>query len=117
MEKVLTIPCLNLDEITKFIEYSDNNKIKETETVTNTDNVDTADGGVNKVITNKSVRENIVSSNPQIDNIRYDLIKLLITKVFDESSYIVDEKDNETYFGVGTQIALNTLIEYNMIKN
>ena len=112
------MPCLNLQEICKFIEYSDNNKIKETEIIVNTDSsLDILNSeGVNQTISNKSVRDTTISANSQIDNIRYDLIKTLILKLLDDESYIKDEKDGQTYFSMGTQIALNTLIEHNMIK-
>ena len=112
-----TLPCFNLQEICKFIEYSDNNKVKETEIIINTDSFDaSSNDGINQVLNNKTVRDNFITANAQIDNIRYDLVKTLMLKVMDDSSFIKDEKDNETYFTMGAQIALNTLIEYNMIK-
>jgi hypothetical protein len=112
------MPCFNLTEICKFIEYSDNNKVKETEIIVNTDSSfdSLTPEPSGQTISNKSVRDSFISANSQVDNIRYDLIKTLILKVIDDESYLKDEKDGETYFSMGTQIALNTLIEYNMIK-
>ena len=111
----LNKPFFNLRELCDFIEHSDNNKIKETETITNYD-YDETDGKLqNNGI--KTIRENIIPSNPQIDNIRYDLVKTLIYKILDDNSYSYDEEKKEYFFNMGTQIALNTLIEYKMIEN
>lgn len=117
MNKDSVFPYFDLKEICKFIEYSDNNKIKETEIIINTDSFDTSNGdGVNRILNNKSVRDNIISASAQVDMMRYDLVKTLITKVLDDDSYFKDE-DGQTYFSTGTQIAFNTLIENNMLKN
>ena len=113
--EVINKPFFNLREICDFIEHSDNNKIKETETLTNYD-YDEIDGKFQN-IGSKTIRENIIPSNPQIDSIRYDLVKTLITKILDDNSYSYDEKNNEYFFNMGTQIALNTLVEYKMIEN
>lgn len=107
-------PHLNLSEICEFIEHSDNNKIKETETLTSYD-YDDEDGKI-QTIGSKTIRENVIPSNPQIDNIRYDLVKILVGKVLDDNSYQYDEEKKEYFFNMGTQIALNTLIEYKMIE-
>ena len=112
------VPYFDLAEICKFIEYSDNTKVKETEIIINTDSFDgSVEGGINQVLNNKTVRDNIVSANAQVDNIRYDLVKTLILKILDDTSFLKDKKDGQTYFTTGAQIAVNTLIEYNMLKN
>ena len=108
-------PFFNLREICEFIEHSDNNKIKETETLTSYD-YDEMDGKM-QTIGSKTIRENVIPSNPQIDNIRYDLVKTLITKILDNNTYQYDEEKKEYYFDMGAQIALNTLIEYKMVAN
>lgn len=118
MDKKNLVPYFDLTEICKFIEYSDNNRVKETEIIINTDSFDaSSEGGINQVLNNKTVRDSIISANAQVDNIRYDLIKALISKIMDDNSYIKDEKDGQTYFTMGAQIAVNTLVEYNMLKN
>lgn len=106
MEK--SLPHFNLDAIFDFITYSDANKIKHIETITNIEHNPLS----NELEENKSIRENILSSNPQIDELRYDLIKTLIDKVL--NSNIVG--DNDEKFTLGEQIAINTLSEYKMLN-
>ena len=58
------VPYFDLAEICKFIEYSDNTKVKETEIIINTDSFDgSVEGGINQVLNNKTVRDNIPGTN------------------------------------------------------
>ena len=102
------LPHFNLEEIFNFITYSDRNKVKHTEIITSINH----NPLTNEVEEDKSIRENTISSNSQIDELRYDLVKSLIDKVL--SSNMIGEENEK--FTLGEQIAINTLKEFNMLK-
>ena len=102
--------CLDINRISDFVNYSDSHLAKESEIIDtygiNNDAVTTNYKGIDVV--SKSIREVTTQGNVQLDNIRYDLIKTLITQImgfdYDENKY-----KNEIPFGL--EIALNTLIK------
>lgn len=103
-------PYFDLHKICEFIQYSDSNKIKETEIIDTIDN--SREQSVDERIL-KTVRDNITSANQQIDTIRYDLVKLLMLTVIESN---IDMSDENAIFSVGEQIAINTLVKNKMLK-
>jgi len=89
----------DVKKICEFINVSTDSETTEKEIITSFNE----GGGVDE----KSVRELTTPGNPQVDNIRYDLIKMLIIQVL-----TYDEKDVEiiTQMPFGTQLAFLTLI-------
>jgi hypothetical protein len=103
-------PCFDLERICDFITYSDTHKIKDVELlITTGDNIEENGERFNS----KTVRENTISSNPQIDTIRYDLVKTLMTIIIDSN---MSERNEEDGLTIGEQLAINTLIENKMLK-
>jgi hypothetical protein len=95
--------AFDVEALTNFIMYSDLNKSQETEII------DSYDGG--KVVS-KTVRELTTPGNAQIDNIKYDLIKMFIVQII---TYDEDVRDiEEVPFGV--KLCLNTLIAYGFLN-
>lgn len=86
----------NIDKISEFVNYSDKSTSKETEII---DNYEGAR------IIGKTIRELKTPGNAQIDNIKYDLIKTLISTII---SYDIGDGDN---LPIGIQICVNTLIK------
>lgn len=103
-------PYFDLAKICEFIEHSDKHKVKETEII---DTIDNSQEQVPGERILKTVRENIVQSNQQIDNIRYDLIKTLML-IITESQ--INSDDENAQFNIGEQLAINTLIKNKMLK-
>lgn len=100
----------DLEKICEFVTYSDSHKTKDVEIiVANGDNYEETGDKFNS----KTVRENIISSNQQIDTMRYDLVKTLIMTLMESDIY---ERGEETGFTLGEQLAINTLMENNMLK-
>ncbi len=106
----ITLPYFDLEEICKFVTYSDQNKTTETETITNYDIDEFSKYSVN----NKSISERTIPSNMQIDTIRYDLVKTLMLKLIDEEIF-KNEMEEQT-FSFGAQLAITTLKEFKMLK-
>lgn len=88
----------NLDAISDFVNVSTNTESKEREIISTF-----AEGNADE----KSVRELTTPGNPQIDNIRYDMLKMFILQIL-----TYDEKDitDITQMPFGTQLAFLTLI-------
>ena len=107
-EKKEPIIYLDLEAIDNFINYSDNNLTNDAEVL---DTYDAVDENGTLALTSRTISNKKISSNPQIDNIRYDLVKMLITTVF-ESSLIDDPVNAKT----GAIIAFNTLKKKKMLK-
>lgn len=108
--KEITLPYFDLEEICKFVTYSDQNKTTEIETITNYDIDEFSKYSVN----NKSISERTIPSNMQIDTIRYDLVKTLMLKLIDEEIF-KNEMEEQT-FSFGAQLAITTLKEFKMLK-
>lgn len=89
---------LDLDSVYDFINFSSTHDSKEKEVVTSY-----VEGKVDE----KSVRELTTPGNSQIDNIKYDLVKMLIIQVLTYDEKQVDSLDNMPF---GTQLAFLTLI-------
>ena len=102
--------CLDINRISDFVNYSDSHLAKESEIIDtygiNNDAVTTNYKGIDVV--SKSIREVTTQGNVQLDNIRYDLIKTLITQVM---SFDYDENKHKNEIPFGLEIALNTLIK------
>ena len=71
---------INIDEVFRLVSHSDRTERKETE-ITDAYEYDSENCKLNPV--NKMVREIKTPSDPQIDNIRYDFIKFLISEIID----------------------------------
>lgn len=108
--KETMLPYFDLEEICKFVTYSDKNKTTETETITNYD----IDEFSKYTVNNKSISEKTIPSNMQIDTIRYDLVKTLMLKLIDEEIF-KNEMEEQT-FSFGAQLAITTLKEFKMLK-
>lgn len=100
------IYALNLKKIFEFINYSDKNNSREKE-ITDAYEKNDEDGSLD--CTSKVVREIITPANSQIDNIKYDFIKMLIGQLL---TYEGGELPTETF---GTVLALNTLISEELL--
>lgn len=89
----------DIQKVCDFINASSNNESTEKEIITSF-----SEGGN---VDEKTVRELTTPGNPQADNIRYDLIKMLIIQVL-----TYDEKNIEdiSQMPFGTQLAFLTLI-------
>lgn len=96
---------LDLKAIDKFINYSDTNTINDTEVL---DTYDVNENG-EFLLSQRTINTKKISSNPQIDNIRYDLVKTLIVTVFDADMTTREQK-------VGFSVAFNTLKRAKMLK-
>lgn len=103
-------PYFDLHKICEFIQYSDNNKIKETEVIDTIDNSHEQTDG-ERIL--KTVRDTITSTNQQIDNIRYDLVKTFILMILESN---IDLTNEDETFGLGEQLAINTMIKNKMLK-
>ena len=88
----------DLEAISNFVNISSNSENKEKEIISTFTN-----GSLDE----KNVRELTTFGNSQIDNIRYDLLKMFILQVL-----TYDEKDitNLEQIPFGTQLAFLTLI-------
>ena len=104
------MPYFDLEEICKFVTYSDSTKTTESETVSNFEMEESK-----HVLTNKAVSERTVPSNAQIDTIRYDLVKTLMLKIIDDNIFDGEDPKNQT-FTFGGQLAISTLKEFKMLK-
>lgn len=95
--------CLDLKAILKFINYSDVHTNKETEIV------DKYEKNENKDLSacEKTIREITTGGNQQMDNISYDLLKILLAQVL---SYGYNEEAEMATPPLGFEIAFNTLI-------
>lgn len=102
--------CLDINRISDFVNYSDSHLAKESEIIDtygiNNDVVTTNYKGIDVV--SKSIREVTTQGNVQLDNIRYDLIKTLITQIM---GFDYDENKHKNEIPFGLEIALNTLIK------
>ena len=106
----LRTPYFDLNKICEFIQYSENHKIKETEIIDTIDNsLEQSDG--ERIL--KTVRDTIMASNQQVDNIRYDLVKTLLLTIIESN---VDFSNEEDKFTIGEQLAINTLVKNKMLK-
>ena len=103
-------PYFDLERICEFITYSDAHKSKDVELIITSGNNIEEDG---ESFNSKTVRENTISSNPQIDTIRYDLVKMLMLTLIDSN---MSERDENEGLTIGEQLALNTLVENKMLK-
>lgn len=90
---------LDLEQVYDFINFSSTHESKEKEVITNF-----TEAGI---VDERSVRELTTPANSQIDNIKYDLVKMLIIQVL-----TYDEKEIESLEAMpfGTQLAFLTLI-------
>lgn len=101
---------LDLKAILNFINFSDSHNSKESEIIDRYEKDD------NKTLSvaEKTIREITSVGNTQMDNISYDLIKILITQVL---SYGYDLETNSlTNTPFGFDIAFNTLINEKLLK-
>lgn len=89
----------NTAKICEFINVSQSTESKEKEIITSF----TEGGNVDE----KSIRELTTPGNLQIDNIRYDLIKMFIIQVL---TYDDKNVENISQMPFGTQLAFLTLI-------
>ena len=109
--------CLDINRISDFVNYSDSHLAKESEIIDtygiNNDVVTTNYKGIDVV--SKSIREVTTQGNVQLDNIRYDLIKTLITQImgFDYDENNLNEKDYPKNPSLNTLIKEGFLIEIN----
>lgn len=92
-------------DLNKIFSYIHNNDklAKETEIV----DLYEMDAEGKATLTNKTIREAKNTSLDQIDGVKYDLVKLLITSVLSDG-------DNE-YNNTGSNISFNTLLENEFI--
>lgn len=90
---------LDLGAVYDFINFSATHDSKETEIITNF----TTGGNVDE----KSIRELTTPGNSQIDNIKYDLVKMLIIQVLTYDEKKIESLDSMPF---GTQLAFLTLI-------
>lgn len=96
----------DIKKIVEFVNYSDKNQIKEQEI---TDVMEIGDDGGFE-ITSKAIRETTSAGNPQIDNIKYDLVKNFILQVISFEEY----DGNNLPFGL--TIVMDTLIYEGFLK-
>ena len=93
----------NMEQIERFLNYSEKVTVKETEIL------DSFESGI---ATGKTVRELTTPGNPQIDSIRYDMVKTLIVQIITFEENIGDI--NELPFGM--KIAVNTMIRFGFLE-
>lgn len=89
----------DLEAICDFISFSTKNDSKEKEVITSF----TDDGKIDE----KSVRELTAPSNIQMDNIRYDLAKMMVIQVLTYDEKNIESLDQMPF---GTEMAFLTLI-------
>ena len=112
-EDNVIIPYFDLEEICKFVTYSDKNKTIDSETISNYD-VSENEGSKYSLVS-KSVSERTIPSNAQIDTIRYDLVKTLMLRLIDGDVFEGGNVETQS-FTFGAQLAITTLKEYKMLK-
>lgn len=99
---------LDLDKLNKYIFESQTNKNSETELV-EVYEMD-RDESEDLVLTNKSIRDVKTKGNIQIDNIKYDLIKMFIEEFFEMPSTVTQETST-----FGFIVAFNTLLNQGIL--
>lgn len=103
--------CLDIKAILNFINYSDTHSNKETEIVDRYEK----DENKNLSSTEKTIREITSYGNTNMDNISYDLIKILLGQVL---SWGYDTGQTETEIETipfGLKIAINTLLKEKLL--
>jgi len=117
--------ALDLNNICDFINYADKNESKEVAiTDASAENIpidsegvrDMGEiGSISKNMTTKEVREVRTHANQQMDSLRYDLVKMLLTMLLTKGA--IDEDGDIglcTDWGMGT--VANTMIAHGFIK-
>lgn len=95
----------DINKIVEFVQYSDKTEVKEREL---TDVLENNGDGLQ--ITSKVVRETCGAGNPQIDNIKYDIVKNLMVELITFEDYAVEE------LPYGLRIVVNTMINEGFLK-
>lgn len=98
---------LNLEEIIKFIFECENDRDVASEIQEDFEKIDGAMKLRNKMV--KEVKTRLDNSNES--TIRYDLIKIFLTSLFELPSQIEDSED----LTLGHTIVLNTMLNNNML--
>jgi hypothetical protein len=101
---------LDLKAILNFINFSDNHNTKESEIIDHYEK----DENKSLSVAEKTIREITSSGNAQMDNIGYDLIKLLLTQILSYGYNREEDSLENTPFGF--DIAFNTLINEKLLK-
>lgn len=98
--------AIDIKKIFEFVNYSDKSTSSEQEITDGYEMIDDGKGSLKQ--TSKVIRELKTPGNSQIDNIKYDLVKSLISMLltFDDTDRDYDEDD----LPFGVKITLNTLI-------
>lgn len=98
--------AIDVQKVFEFVNYSDKNTSSEQEITDGYEMLDDGKGSLRQ--TSKVIRELKAPGNSQIDNIKYDLVKSLISMLitFDDTDRDYDEDD----LPFGVRITMNTLI-------
>ena len=97
----------DVERISKFINHSDTHKIMEREIIDSYEQEEDDDGVSHMNAVGKTVREVSAQGNTNMDNIKYDLIKMFIIKLID--SDLTNDFDKPLPFGM--VLCINTLIK------
>ena len=89
---------LDLNSVCDFINHSSTHSAKETEVI---------NSYVEGKLDEKSVRELTTPGNSQIDNIKYDLVKMFIVQILTYDEKNIEKLEDMPF---GTQLAFLTLI-------
>lgn len=103
---------IDINRVASFANHSDTHKLVEREIVDNYECKHNGDGTSRLDNTTKTVREVSSQGNTNMDNIKYDLLKLFITQLigyglFDDN----DEEGTEESIPFGIALCMNTLIK------
>lgn len=100
--------CLDIKAILKFINYSDSHSNKETEII------DKYEKDENQSLKNseKTIREITSYGNTNMDNINYDLIKMLLGQVL---SWGYEEENTSSTIPFGLKVVINTLLNEKLL--
>ena len=88
----------DVERISKFINHSDTHKIMEREIIDSYEQEEDDEGVSHMNAVGKTVREVSTQGNTNMDNIKYDLIKMFITKLID--SDISNDFEETLPFGI-----------------
>lgn len=100
---------IDIERVANFANHSDTHKLVEREIVDNYEKQKASDGTSHLDNISKTVREISSQGNTNMDNIKYDLLKLFISQLIAYGTYDTEEDDDTIPFGIA--LCMNTLIK------
>jgi hypothetical protein len=97
---------IDIDRVFDVVLKSDKTERREQEI---TDGYDSSEGDTSLRQVSKMVREVKTKGDSSSDNVRYDFIRLLLMQ-------ILEEEGDESNLSLGTELAIDSLINYNVLK-